>query len=177
MKKEWKINRNLAAVAICLVVMLICGAVISVVKTDRGRVNVKEVVISPYGEDLAMTVYLPNSALETDENGEFVHQNSYPAVLVNSGYTDDRSCIDNVAIELAHRGFVVAQYDMYGHGHSDVITNRGYGNVPDPFAGDMSQLGAYDVLEYLRRIRRFCLRRPGGPAGCRRSCKCQPDGK
>ena len=152
MKKEWKINRNLAAVAICLVVMLICGAVISVVKTDRGRVNVKEVVISPYGEDLAMTVYLPNSALETDENGEFVHQNSYPAVLVNSGYTDDRSCIDNVAIELAHRGFVVAQYDMYGHGHSDVITNRGYGNVPDPFAGDMSQLGAYDVLEYLRSL-------------------------
>ena len=99
-----------------------------------------------------MTVYLPNSALETDENGEFVHQNSYPAVLVNSGYTDDRSCIDNVAIELAHRGFVVAQYDMYGHGHSDVITNRGYGNVPDPFAGDMSQLGAYDVLEYLRSL-------------------------
>lgn len=147
-----KINRNFAIVAICLVIILICGLIMSLIKTDGGNISVKEVVISPYGADLSMTIYAPKSALETDEQGNFVHQNEYPAVIVNSGYNSDRSALNNVAIELARCGFVVASHDMYGHGQSDVATNRGYGNVPDPFAGDMAQLGAYDVLEYLRSL-------------------------
>lgn len=152
MKKEWKINRNQALVAICLAVIMICGLIMSVIKTDGGKISVKEVVISPYGADLSMTIYTPASALETDEAGNFIHQGEYPAILVNSGYNNDRTALNNVANELARCGFVVVSHDMYGHGHSDVATNRGYGNVPDPFAGDMSLLGAYDVLDYLRSL-------------------------
>ncbi len=145
-------KRNIAIIAICLCLILVTGIITSVIKTDNGNIKVKEVTISPYGADLSLTMYMPDSALETDESGEFVNANSYPAVMINSGYTEDRSCLDNISIELAKRGFVVAQFDMYGHGHSDVITTRGYGNVPDPFGADMSLLGAYDVLDYLRTL-------------------------
>lgn len=150
--KALKHRKNIAIIAICLIVILICGLVMSGIKTNGGKLSVKEVTISPYGSDLSMTLYVPKEALETGEGGVFTHLGAYPAVIVNSGYTDERSCLENIATELAHRGFVVASFDMYGHGHSDTISNRGYGVVPDVFGDDMSLLGAYDVLEYLRTL-------------------------
>lgn len=147
-----KNKRNAAIIAICLAVILVCGLVMSGIKTNGGSISVKEVTISPYGSDLSMSLYIPKEALETGEGGVFTHQGAYPAVIVNSGYTDERSCLENVANELAHRGFVVASFDMYGHGHSDTISNRGYGVVPDVFGDDMALMGAYDVLEYLRTL-------------------------
>lgn len=147
-----KDNKNKLAIVICLALILISGLVMSTVKTCGGKNEVKEVVISPYGSDLAMSVYIPKQALETDESGNFIHKGQFPAVIVNSGYTDERSCLENVANELANRGFVVASFDMYGHGHSDTISNRGYGVVPDVFGDDMSLMGAYDVLDYLRTL-------------------------
>lgn len=145
-------RKSIAAIAICLVIVLICGFVMSNVKTSGGKNEVKEVVISPYGSDLAMSLYIPKEALKTDEKGNFLHPGGYPAVIVNSGYTDERSCLENVANELSARGFVVASFDMYGHGHSDTISNRGYGTVPDVFGDDMALMGAYDVLDYLRSL-------------------------
>lgn len=147
-----KNRKNLIAIAVCLALILISGLVMSSVKTCGGRSVVKEVVISPYGSDLAMSMYIPKQALETDESGNFIHAGQFPAVIVNSGYTDERSCVENVANELANRGFVVASFDMYGHGHSDTISNRGYGVVPDVFGDDMALMGAYDVLDYLRTL-------------------------
>ncbi|MBU9729128.1 alpha/beta hydrolase [Diplocloster modestus] len=144
--------KNQVLLAVCLIVIMICGLIISAVKTDNGNITVKEVVISPYGADLAMSMYMPDSALETDDSGNFVNADTYPAVIINSGYTENRACLDNVSIELARRGFVVAQFDMYGHGKSDTTATRGYGNVPDPFGDDMALLGAYDVLDYLRSL-------------------------
>lgn len=145
-------RKSMISIAVLLVIVLICGLVMSFVKTSGGKTEVKEVVISPYGSDLAMSLYIPKAALETDEKGNFLHQGGYPAVIVNSGYTDERSCLENVANELSARGFVVASFDMYGHGHSDTISNRGYGTVPDVFGDDMALMGAYDVLAYLRTL-------------------------
>lgn len=145
-------KKHLSLLAICAAVILICGLVMANIKTAGGTVTVQDVVISPYGADLSITMYIPDSALETDENGNFINAGSYPAVMVNPGFTEDRSCLENISIELARRGFVVAQYDMYGHGLSDAITTRGYGSVPNPFTGDCAQLGAYDVLDYLRTL-------------------------
>ena len=147
-----KNRKSTIVIAVCLAVILICGSVMAAIKTDGGKNTVKEAVISPYGSDLAMSLYIPKTALETDEDGNFIHLGEYPAVIVNSGYTDERSCLENVANELANRGFVVASFDMYGHGHSGTISNRGYGVVPDVFGDDMSLMGAYDVLEYLRDL-------------------------
>lgn len=55
-------------------------------------------------------------------------------------------------MELAKSGFVVASFDMYGHGHSDYTINRGYSEIPSPFEDDTSLLGAVDILNYLRTL-------------------------
>ncbi len=134
-------------VAICLVLILICGLVAFKVKTRGGDYIVREVTISPYGSDLSFTMYIPKAAFDTDENGHFV--NVYPAIIANEGFTEDRSCMNNVVLELVQQGFVVAQFDMYGHGRSEAVDNKGYGNNPSPFATNCALLGADDVRDYL----------------------------
>ncbi|MBO4837041.1 MAG: prolyl oligopeptidase family serine peptidase [Clostridia bacterium] len=141
------LKRSKWMIAICLVVILVCGIVANCVKTRGGDYIVREVTISPYGSDLSFTMYIPKAAFDTDENGNFV--NVYPAVIANEGFTEDRSCMNNVVLELVQRGFVVAQFDMYGHGRSESVDNKGYGNNPSPFATNCSLLGADDVRDYL----------------------------
>lgn len=133
--------------AICLILIFICGLVAFNVKTRGGDYIVREVTISPYGSDLSFTMYIPKAAFDTDENGHF--KNVYPAVLANEGFTEDRSCMNNVVLELVQQGFVVAQFDMYGHGRSEAVENKGYGNNPNPFTTNCALLGADDVRDYL----------------------------
>ena len=65
-------KKNLSILAICAAVILICGLVMANTKTVGGTVTVQDVVISPYGADLSITMYIPDGALQTDENGNFV---------------------------------------------------------------------------------------------------------
>ena len=139
-KSKWTI-------AVCLVLILVCGLTALSVKTRGGDYIVREVTISPYGSDLSFTMYIPKAAFETDKDGKFV--NIYPAVIANEGFTEDRSCMNNVVLELVQRGFVVAQFDMYGHGRSEAVDNKGYGNNPSPFGTNCALLGADDVRNYL----------------------------
>ncbi len=141
------LKRSKWTIAICLALILICGFVANGVKTRGGEYIVREVTISPYGSDLSFTMYIPKAAFDTDENGQFVR--TYPAVIANEGFTEDRSCMNNVVLELVQQGFVVAQFDMYGHGRSESVDNKGYGNNPSPFATNCSLLGADDVRDYL----------------------------
>lgn len=145
-----KKNRSAVIVAVCLVIILIAGLVSAGVLSNGGQYVVKEVTISPYGTDLAGSIYIPKSVLETDKAGNFT--NTAPAVIVNAGFTNSRTFLDNVAIELVRCGFVVFQIDMYGHGHSEGTSNRGYANPPSPFDDDTSLLGAQDALAYLRTL-------------------------
>jgi len=143
-------DKSKIVLSVCLIVILLTGILTHITKSDNGDIVIKEVVLSPYGADLASSLYIPRQALETDENGNFLAQ--YPAVIVNAGFTNSRSWLDNVSMELAKSGFVVASFDMYGHGHSEYTVNRGYSKVPSPFTDDTSLLGATDMLEYLRTI-------------------------
>lgn len=136
-------------IAICLVVIIIAGFVNVAVCTDGGKVVVKEVVISPYGSNLAATMYIPRWALETDENGNFL--NKAPAVIVCAGFTNSRTFLDNVALELSRAGFVVMNIDQYGHHKSEATHIRGYGVEPSPMS-DTSQIGTTDALAYLRTL-------------------------
>ena len=145
-----KKHRSAVVVALCLVVILISGIVSIGVKSNNGKIVIKEVTISPYGTDLAASIYIPRSALKTDKAGNFI--NTVPAVIVNAGFTNSRTYLDNVAIELARHGFVVFHLDMYGHGFSEGTSNRGYANPPSPFDDDCSLLGAVDALTYLRTL-------------------------
>ncbi|HHT47762.1 MAG TPA: alpha/beta hydrolase [Firmicutes bacterium] len=148
--KFLKENKSVAIVVICLLIILVTGLVSLAVKTNNGRIVVKEVKISPYGTDLAGSMFIPKSALKTDQAGNFI--NKVPAVIVNAGFTNSRTYLDNVAIQLARCGFAVFQIDMYGHGHSEGTSNRGYPNPPSPFTDDISLLGAQDALAYLRTL-------------------------
>lgn len=145
-----KKDRSVVIVAICLVIILISGIVSLNVANNGGDIVIKEVTLSPYGGDLAASMYIPESALVTDETGGFV--NTVPAVIVNAGFTNSRTYLDNVAIELARCGFAVIQIDMYGHGHSELVNNRGFAVPPSPFADDVSLCGAQDALAYLRTL-------------------------
>ncbi|OQB24770.1 MAG: hypothetical protein BWY11_00887 [Firmicutes bacterium ADurb.Bin182] len=136
-------------IAICLAVIMVAGLVNVAVCTNNGNVVVKEVVISPYGSDLAATMYIPRWALETDEQGNF--KNQAPAVIVCAGFTNSRTFLDNVAIELSRAGFVVMNIDQYGHHKSEATHIRGYGVEPSPMS-DTSQIGTTDALAYLRTL-------------------------
>lgn len=148
--KIWKENKSAAIVVLCLFIILVTGLVSIGVKSNNGRIVVKEVKISPYGTDLAGSMFIPKSALKTDQAGNFI--NTVPAVIVNAGFTNSRTYLDNVAIQLARCGFAVFQIDMYGHGHSEGTSHRGYANPPNPFTDDTSLMGAQDALAYLRTL-------------------------
>lgn len=62
-------NKNTVIIALCLVVILVAGIVNVAISTDGGDIVTKEVIISPYGSDLAATMYIPRWALETDGRG------------------------------------------------------------------------------------------------------------
>ena len=50
--KIWKENKSAAIVVLCLFIILVTGLVSIGVKSNNGRIVVKEVKISPYGTDL-----------------------------------------------------------------------------------------------------------------------------
>lgn len=142
-------KKNIIVIALCLIVILISGFVNVWISTNGGDVVVKEVIISPYGSDLAATMYIPKWVLETDKQGNFLH--SAPAVIVCAGFTNSRTFLDNVAFELSRAGFVVMNIDQYGHHMSETTHIRGYGVEPSP-ASDTSQIGTTDALAYLRTL-------------------------
>ena len=144
-----KKNRSAVIVSLCLVIILIAGLVSAGVLSDGGQYVVKEVTISPYGSDFTGTLYIPKSVLQTDKEGNFT--NTAPAVIVNAGFTNSRTFLDNVAIELTRCGFVVFQIDMYGHGHSEGTSIRGFNPVVS-LNDDLSLLGGADALAYLRTL-------------------------
>lgn len=140
---------NAIIIALCLAVIIIAGIVNVGVSTNWGSVVLKEVIISPYGSDLAATMYIPRSALKTDDKGNFL--NKYPAIIVCAGFTNSRTFLDNVAIELSRAGFVVMNIDQYGHHKSEATHIRGFGVEPTPMS-DTSQIGTLDAYAYLRTL-------------------------
>lgn len=107
-----------------LLLTILVGVVLAVgvaalaghVVTDGGAVTVEETTIETDGGlELAATVYEPADATAEEPA---------PGVAAIHGYTVDRTSMENVAIELAHRGYVVVAVDQPGHGASD----------PPPFA-------------------------------------------
>ena len=59
-------------VAICLAVIILAGFITLGVKSDNGKITVREVVLSPYGADLSITMYTPDEVFKTNEDGSFV---------------------------------------------------------------------------------------------------------
>lgn len=139
MKQTSNVKSYGKLLVIALVVFLFAGLIAAVVKTNAGRVLIREVNISPRGTTLSGMLYIPKDALETDSQGNYL--NKRPAVLVSHGYLNSNQMQDPFAMELSRRGFVVLSMDMYGHGNSEQTTGK-----EDP---DGAAIGARDFYDYL----------------------------
>ncbi len=103
--------------ALCLVILIITGAVTSNTFTDGGSYTVENTRIAYDGYTLSGSLYVPKAALEKDEDGNFI--NKVPGVVAHGGGGTTRSVQEDIAIELVQRGFVVFTLDAFNHGLSD----------------------------------------------------------
>ncbi len=134
-KKSYRI------LSICIVIILICGILSALIKTNFGNVLVREVNVAMRGGVLSGEMYIPKDALSIDENGEYASLR--PAVILCHGYLNSNQMQDPNAIELSRRGFVVFSMNMYGHGNSDPVLKN-----DDP-SNSGSINGAIDAYNYM----------------------------
>ncbi|MDR1420889.1 MAG: hypothetical protein LBI86_10980 [Treponema sp.] len=125
-----------------LILMVLSGLVSSAVKSNGGRVLVREVKINTRGSTFAGLIYVPKDAVTQDETGNYT--NKRPAVILSHGYLNSNAMQDPDAVELARRGFVVFSMDMYAHGNSEMANNR-----EEP-TGTVT--GAIDAYNYMLTI-------------------------
>ena len=97
---------------ISLVLMLLCGVVVSAVQTSFGTVTMRELTI-PTDSGYVMSAYLLVPDTATAENPA-------PAIVTSHGYLNNKEMADANYVELARRGFVVLSVDQPNHGDSDV---------------------------------------------------------
>lgn len=103
-----------------LVLMLLCGIVVSYVQTDGGKVEMKELKIqTDYGYAMSAYLFIPeNATTETPA----------PAVVTSHGYLNNKEMQDANYVELARRGFVVLAIDQPAHGNSDNLVGANNAN-------------------------------------------------
>lgn len=103
---------------ISLVLVLLGTILAGSIKTE-GSFTYKELKWeTESGIALAANLYVPKSATE---------QNPAPAVVISHGYLHHSEMFDSYSIEMARRGIVVLELDMYNHGDSDSV-NSGVSN-------------------------------------------------
>ena len=97
---------------ISLVLMLLCGVVVSAIQTSGGKVTMRELMIQT-DSGYAMSAYLLVPENATPETPA-------PAIVTSHGYLNNKEMTDANYVELARRGFVVLSIDQPNHGDSDV---------------------------------------------------------
>ncbi len=98
--------------AISIVLMLLCGIVVSAVQTAGGKVTMKELNIETEdGYSMSAYLFIPDSATK---------ENPAPAVVTSHGYLNNKEMTDANYVELARRGYVVLSVDQPDHGDSEV---------------------------------------------------------
>ncbi|MEE1327314.1 MAG: alpha/beta fold hydrolase, partial [Oscillospiraceae bacterium] len=127
-------NKKLTVIlAISLVLMLVSCIFTSMIQTNFGKVEVKEINwVTDKGYSMNAWVFIPeNATAETPA----------PAVVTSHGMFNNKGMQDLNFVELARRGFVVLAQDMPSHGDSD---------DSDGFAGTM--MGMYESVKVLAKM-------------------------
>ncbi len=135
MEGQKKRITNTLVVIICLVLCL--GSAIStrLIATSGGQVIKNSIeVISDSGYTLAMDVYKPKEASV---------ENKLPAIVVMHGGNNAKEQVNHLVIELARRGYVVVNADMYGHGESEKLPNETWLSAGRGF---------YDAIKYAAKL-------------------------
>ncbi|MCD8300503.1 MAG: alpha/beta fold hydrolase, partial [Clostridiales bacterium] len=98
---------------ISLILMLLCGIVVSAVQTKGGKVSMKEMTIeTDSGYAMSAILFVPDTATK---------ENPAPAIVVSHGYLNNKEMTDANFVELARRGYVVLTVDQPNHGNSEVV--------------------------------------------------------
>ena len=107
-----KSKRNLILL-VSVVLMLFSCIFASMIQTNFGKVQVKEINwVTHNGDTMNAWLFIPeNATAETPA----------PAVVVSHGMFNNKSMQDLNFVELARRGFVVLAQDMPSHGDSDDV--------------------------------------------------------
>ena len=108
-----KVKRS-AKILLCvsLVLMLLCGIVVSAVQTDGGKVTMKELNLeTDDGYSMSAYLFIPRTATA---------ETPAPAVVTSHGYLNNKEMSDANYVELARRGYVVLAIDQPNHGDSEV---------------------------------------------------------
>lgn len=109
MFKWWK-EKSKRLLAVSVILMLVSMTAAGLLQTDFGKVTVKDIrTETDAGLTLSGLLYVPDSATA---------ETPAPAVVVVHGWWKTRESQSSTAMELARRGFVVFNIDMYGHGNS-----------------------------------------------------------
>ena len=109
-------NKKLTVIlAISLVLMLVSCIFTSMIQTNFGKVEVKEINwVTDNGYSMNAWVFIPeNATAETPA----------PAVVTSHGMFNNKGMQDLNFVELARRGFVVLAQDMPSHGDSEDVEN------------------------------------------------------
>ena len=127
-----KTKRNIILVA-SVVLMLISCIFASMIQTNFGKVEVKEINwVTHNGYTMNAWLFIPeNATAETPA----------PAVVTSHGMFNNKSMQDLNFVELARRGFVVLAQDMPSHGDSDDV---------DGFAATL--MGLYESVKELAEM-------------------------
>lgn len=97
---------------ISLVLMLLCGVVVSAVQTSFGAVTMRELTFTTdSGYVMSAYLFVPDTATA---------ENPAPAIVTSHGYLNNKEMADANYVELSRRGFVVLSIDQPNHGDSDV---------------------------------------------------------
>lgn len=110
MEKAKKTAKVLLVVS--LILMLLCGLVVSAVQTSFGAVSMKELAFeTDSGYRMSAYLFVPKTATK---------DNPAPAIVTSHGYLNNKEMTDANYVELSRRGFVVLAIDQPDHGDSDV---------------------------------------------------------
>ena len=129
-------TKKLAKIFLCvsLVLMLLCGIVVSAVQTSGGDVKMTELnIVTDDGYTMSAYLLVPKTATK---------ENPAPAIVTSHGYLNNKEMTDANYVELARRGFVVLSVDQPDHGDSEV--------TPDFFI--LAPTGVYQGVLALSRM-------------------------
>jgi len=102
---------------ISLALVLISMIGVSLVQTNAGHVEVKEMYWeTEAGIGVSANIYIPDTA---------TIENPAPAVVTSHGYLNNKDMQDSNSVELSRRGYVVIAVDQPGCGQSDIADWQG----------------------------------------------------
>jgi hypothetical protein len=129
--RSWYSDRARIMVLVATAMMVLGSLLANLINSNGGATNVTEVTFfGTNGYQISAYVYTPSTATA---------QHPAPGIAMWHGLNNQKDYMDNTALEMARRGFVVVSADMAGHGES---------NGPNSTNG----CDGPDTLTYLRSL-------------------------